>query len=131
MSVIGAPGADMEMRRATCVDETGGTCFLVACSADEGVETESDDAELDDVDILEKHAFDAPFVADVVVVVAVRTGVVGTSEELSLVAFSLLGDETLTAEGEMLAVSCSASPNGVTGEACVDDVSSRREPRGR
>ena len=50
MRVIAAPGEETEERRGTCVDEVG-TCRLVRCSADDGVETESDDEELEDDDI--------------------------------------------------------------------------------
>lgn len=50
MSVIGAPGVDIEARRGTgTIDER--SCFRVACSAEEGVETESDDEELEEDDI--------------------------------------------------------------------------------
>ena len=95
--MIGAPGADIEARRGTCVGNKG-TCFLVACSAEDGVETDSDEEELEDDDITAICDVTAPF--DVVVVFI---GVVGMSDKLSSF-FGLLGDDTMTSEGNALFV---------------------------
>lgn len=47
---MAAPGVDIEARRGTgVIDER--YCFRVTCSADDGVETESDEEELEEDDI--------------------------------------------------------------------------------
>jgi hypothetical protein len=93
ISVIGAPGVDTEARRSTC-DDNSGTCFRVACSADDGVETESDEEELEDDDIIGICDVAAPFA-----VVFMEIG--GMSDKLSSF-FCLLGDDIMTFEGNIL-----------------------------
>jgi hypothetical protein len=96
IKVICAPGADIEARRGTCIDNKG-TCFLVACSADDGVETDSDEEELEDDDITGICDVTAPFV------VVVFIGDVGMSDKLSSL-FCLLGDDIMTSEGNIVFV---------------------------
>jgi hypothetical protein len=91
--VIGAPGADIEARRSTC-DDDNGTCFRVACSADDGVETESDEEELEDDDIIGICDVTPPFAV-------VFMGITGMSDKLSSF-FCLLGDDIMTFEGNIL-----------------------------
>ncbi len=91
--MIGAPGADIEARRSTC-DDDNGTCFRVACSADDGVETESDEEELEDDDIIGICDVTPPFAV-------VFMGITGMSDKLSSF-FCLLGDDIMTFEGNIL-----------------------------
>jgi hypothetical protein len=91
--VIGAPGADIDARRSTCVDDNG-TCFRVVCSTDDGVDTESDEEELEDDDIIGICDTTAPFAV-------VFVGIVFISDKLSSF-FCLLGDDIMTSEGNEL-----------------------------
>ncbi len=116
ISVIGAPGVDIEARRGTCVDEDS-ICFLVVCSADDGVETESDDEELDDDDIAGIYDATAPLA-----VVFERTVIV--SDKLSSF-FCLLGDDTMTSEEARIFFCFWKSFDWFTGEECVGDILSR------
>lgn len=113
--MIGAPCIDIEVRRGTCADEDT-TCFLVACSVDDGVETESDEEELEDDDIIETGDVAAPFVV-------VFTGSGSISGKLSS-GFILLGDDVMTSEGNILSLCVCNSVNGVTDIECVGDSSS-------
>jgi hypothetical protein len=95
---MGAPGVDTEARLGTCVND-GSTCFLIACSAEDGVETERDDEEElddDDDDIIGICDVTAPFVV-------VFIEAVGISDKLSSF-FSLLGDDIMTSEGNVFFV---------------------------
>ena len=99
MSVIGTLGADIDARRGNCVEEDG-ACRLVVCSADDGVETESDEDELDDEVIAGICVVvPAPFVDVVVVVFVVFVGLFGSVDRFTSV-FCILGDDILTSDEE-------------------------------
>lgn len=118
--MIGAPGADIEDRRGTCIDDDG-TCFRVACSADDGVETESDEEELEDDDIIGKcdaAAAAAPFVV-------VFIGFVVISDKLSSF-FCLLGDDMMTSEGKILLFCLCDSFDLISDEVWVGDMMSKK-----
>jgi hypothetical protein len=115
--VICAPGADIEARRGICVADNG-ACFFVACSADDGVETESDEEELEDDDITRICDVPAPFAF-------VLMGVVGMSDKLSSF-FPLLGDDIMTSEGNGLLFCFCNSFDWAIGEECVGDILSKK-----
>ncbi len=104
---------DREARRSTCaVDDS--TCFLIVCSVDDGVETESDEEELEDEDITGICDTTAPFAV-------VFLGFVGTSDKLSCL-FCLLGDDIMTSEGERIFFCFCNSFDGVIEDEYVGDV---------
>ena len=119
----------MDARRSTWAGvEEARSCFFAACSADEGVETDRDEEELDDDDIIEVCDAVAPLVA---VVVVVLLDTVGLSDKRSSVV-CLLGDDTMTFEGDVVSVRLGSSFDWMTG-GCVGNRSSReteekREP---
>jgi hypothetical protein len=94
--VTGAPGVDMEARRRTCDDVDTGR-FLFTCSADDGVETDNDDDELDDDDTI--GMLDAfPALPVVVLFDAVDASDVRPS------SCCFVGDDVLTVEGNSLSI---------------------------
>lgn len=108
--VIGAPGVDIDVRRGSCAEDDG-ACRLVMCSADDGVEIDSDEDELEDEVITGIWVVPAPFVdvvVAVVVVVVVFVELVGTVDRFGSV-FCLLGDDVLTSDGELLLICCCIS----------------------
>ncbi len=111
--MIGAPGVDIEPRRGNCVDDDN-TCFLVPCSADDGVETDKDDEELDDDDIAGICDATAPLAV-------VFTETVGISDKLSSL-FCLLGDDTMTSEEARIFFCFCKSFDWVIAEECVGDI---------
>ncbi len=113
ISVIGAPGVDIEARRGTWVDEDS-ICFLVVCSADDGVETESDEDELEDDDMTGICDVTAPFAV-------VFTGTVGASDKLSSL-FCLLGDDKMTSEEAKISFCVCKSFDWISDEECVGDI---------
>lgn len=117
MSVVGEPCTDIEERRGTCADEdTIG--FRIACSVDDGVEIESDEEELEDDDMIEIGDVPAPFVV-------VFLGNTSISVDLSSF-FCLLGDDTMTSEGNKLFVCPSNSFDCITEEDSLYNTASKK-----